>query len=150
MQNTSHNSVIEGSFPSLDIINKKTPNNSLSSFSGTLSKDQNQNPQKRKSTMGFFYPTKSHKFSLSNIHPDSSKLIKTSREEISSDGKIMEETHEKRFSFIKISSTSETQKMKKINQILNNKDLKKKEHELCKLLINSILFKINSFKTFQI
>ena len=85
--------------------------------------------------MGFYYNANTHKLSFSGFNSSTLKNSQNSREEYPfENGKIIEENHEK----IKQEKrpSSENQNLKNLQFILHNKDLKKKEQELSKLLFS--------------
>ena len=103
--------------------------------SGTLEKLPDRAKLQRNSTMGFCYQAKTHKLSFSGFNSSTLKNTQNSQEEYPfANEKIIEENNEKINREKRPSS--EIQKLKNLQFILHNKDLKKKEQELSKLLFS--------------
>ena len=127
------------SLTSLDThFNQNKKNSTLKSptscFLTLGEKNKEKNFHHRNSTMGFYYLLKPDKStsSFSSFKPVVRTCV-TSNINKSNDETILEINNSKLFSFVK-EKPSESEKMRQINKILNNKELKKKEMELCKLL----------------
>jgi len=122
-------------------LNQNKSNSTLNSpttcflASGQKNKRKEENVfHHRNSTMGFFYAIKSDK-STSTFSSFKTGFMNTvtSNRNKSNDEKILEENDSKPLSFGK-EIPSKSDKMNQIKKMLNNKELKKKEIDLCKLL----------------
>lgn len=108
----------------------RTPFQSFSNLSGTLPMEKSTNLKnsknnQRKSTMGFFYPSisaRSSELFMNKIHKFETKKSPKTIKEVKTDGNLS------------IGNQAKSSKPKEIYMILNNKEIKKKEIHLQRLL----------------